>query len=137
MTRCVVLDNEAVQALQDQRHRKHRQVVSHVQVVADRKQRGLAVEIVVPTAVRVEAGWDRTSAEWAFPNRLRIGDRPLDSSAANSGATVRRRTGVSVADAHVGAVIHAGAADQVTVVTSDPNDIRAVAEGRHVTIVSI
>lgn len=137
MSRIVVLDNEAVQALKDQHHRKHRQVVSHVQVVADRKRRGLAIEVTVPTAVRVEAGWDRTSAAWAFPNRLRITDDSLDRPAADSAAAIRQRIGVSVADAHLGAVINAASAEEVTVVTSDPNDIRVLAEARPVAIVAI
>lgn len=137
MSRLVVLDSEAVQALKDPHHRKHRQVVSHVQVVTDRKRRGLTIELAVPTAVRVEAGWDRTSAAWAFPNRLRITDEPLDRSAADSAATMRQRTGVSVADAHLGAVMKAAPADHVTVVTSDPSDIRKMAEGRQVVIIAI
>jgi hypothetical protein len=137
MTRLVVLDNEAVQALGHQHHPKHRQVVSHVQVVTDRKRRGVAIELAVPTAVRVEAGWDRISAAWAFPNRLRIADESLDRSAANSAATIRQQTDVSVADAHLGAVIKATPAEEVTVVTSDPQDIRKVAEGRRVIIIAI
>lgn len=137
MSRLVVLDSEAVQALKDPHHRKHRQVVSHVQVVTDRKRRGLTIELAVPTAVRVEAGWDRTSAAWAFPNRLRITDEPLDRSAADSAATMRQRTGVSVADAHLGAVIKAAPADEVMVVTSDPNDVRKMTEGRQVVIIAI
>ncbi len=61
MSQLVILDNEAVLALADPGHRKHRQVVSQAQVVADRKRRAAAIQVVVPTAVRVEAGWDRTS----------------------------------------------------------------------------
>jgi len=76
MSRIVVLDNEAVQALQNPAHPKHRRVVSLAQVVASRKRRAATVEVAVPTAVRVEAGWDRTSPEWVFPNRLRIADVP-------------------------------------------------------------
>jgi hypothetical protein len=60
MTRLVVLDNEAVQALRDPAHPRHRHVISHAQVVTSRKSRAVALELVVPTAVRVEAGWDRT-----------------------------------------------------------------------------
>ena len=66
MKRLVILDNEAVQALQDPAHPKHRQVVGHAQVVASRKRRAIAIQMVVPTTVRVEAAWDRTSAAWAF-----------------------------------------------------------------------
>ena len=72
----LVLDNEAVQALQDPLHRKHRLVMSYAQVVATRKRSAIAIEIVVPAAVRVEAGWDRASRAWVLLNRLRIVDIP-------------------------------------------------------------
>jgi len=137
MSRLVVLDNEAVQALADPAHRKHRQVVSHAQVVASRKRRAAAIEIVVPTAVRVEAGWDRSSPAWAFPNRLRIADIPLDTAHASAAAAIRHRTGVSVADAHLGAVIRSAPASQVTVLTSDPGDMRLVAGDRDITVVAV
>jgi hypothetical protein len=91
----------------------------------------------MPTAVRVEAGWDRTASAWAFPNRLRITDMPLDSLYANSAAAIRNRTGVSVADAHLGAAIHAALADRITVVTSDPDDMRLVAGDRQIIVVAI
>lgn len=138
MTHLVVLDNEAVQALRDPAHPKHRQVVGQAQVIAGRKSRAAAIEMAVPTAVRVEAGWDRTSPAWAFPNRLRIADVPLDTASASTAAAIRRRsTGISVADAHIGAVIQSASADQVTVVTSDPGDMRLVAGNRKITIVTI
>lgn len=137
MTRLVVLDNEAVQALQDPAHPKHRPVVSHAQVVASRKRRAVALELVVPTAIRVEAGWDRTSPAWAFPNRLRIADIPLGSAEASTAAAIRSRTGVSVADAHIGAVIQSAQADQITVVTSDPGDMRLVAGDKNITVAAI
>ncbi len=105
MTHLVVLDCEAVQALRDPGHPKHRRVVSQAQVVASRKRRAAAIQLAVPTAVRVEAGWDRTSPAWAFPNRLRITDSPLDAASANTAAGIRDRTGVSVADSHMGTVI--------------------------------
>jgi hypothetical protein len=137
MSRLIVLDSEPVKALQDPAHRKHRQVVSQFQVVAIRKRRAVPVEVVVPTAVRAEAGWDRTSPAWAFANRLRIADVPLDAAHANTAAAISNQTRVSVADAHVGAVIQSAPAAQVTVVTSDPSDIRLVAGDRAVTVVPI
>lgn len=137
MSRLVVLDNEAVQALADPAHRKHRRIISHVQVVASRKLRAAAIGLAVPTAVRVEAGWDRSSPARAFLNRLRITDVPLDAAHANAAAAIRNRTGVSVADAHLGAAIWSAPTAQVTVVTSDPDDIRRVAEGKNITIVGI
>jgi predicted nucleic acid-binding protein len=137
MTRLVVLANEAVQALADPTHRKHRQVVSHVQVVASRKRRAAAIEVVVPTAVRVEAGWDRTSPTWAFPNHLRISDIPLDAAYASTAAAIRSRTEVSVADAHLGAAIQSAPTGQITVVTSDPGDMRLVARDINITVAAI
>jgi hypothetical protein len=138
MSRIVVLDNEAVQALQNPAHPKHRRVVSVAQVVASRKRRAATVEVTVPTAVRVEAGWDRTSPAWVFPNRLRIADVPLDAARASTAAAIRHRTGVSVADAHLGAVIQSASAGQeIAVVTSDPGDMRLVAGDRDITIVAI
>jgi hypothetical protein len=137
MTRLVVLDNEAVQALRNPGHPQHRHVVSQAQVVASRKRRAVAIQMVVPTTVRVEAGWDRTSPAWAFPNHLRIADSPLDTASASTAAGIRARTGVSVADSHIGAVIQSAHHDQITVVTSDPGDIRLAAGDKIITLVAI
>jgi predicted nucleic acid-binding protein len=137
VNRIVLLDNEAVQALRDPGHRKHRRVLDEVRIVAVRTAGAKSVQIAVPTAVRVEAGWDRTAAAWAFVNRLGIVDVPLDVSRADAAAGIAERTKVSVADAHLGAVIQAADVDQVTVLTSDPGDMRKVAEGRQVTIVAL
>ncbi len=137
MTRLVVLDNEAVQALRDPGHPKHRHVVSQAQVVASRKRRAVAIQVVVPTAVRVEAAWDRTSPAWVFPNRLRIADSPLDTASANTAAGIRNRTGVSVADSHIGAVIQSAPDGPITIVTSDPGDIRLVAGDKNITVAAI
>jgi predicted nucleic acid-binding protein len=137
MTHLVVLDCEAIQALRDPGHPKHRRVVSQAQVVASRKRRAVPIQMVVPTAVRVEAGWDRTSPAWVLPNRLRIADSPLDTVSANAAAGIRDRTGVSVADSHIGAVIQSAPEGQVTVVTSDPGDMRRVAGDRNITVATI
>lgn len=137
MTHLVILDYEAVQALQGPDHHKHRRVVSQAQVVASRKRRAVAIQMVVPTAVRVEAGWDRSSPAWGFPNRLRIADSPLDTASTNSAAAIRGRTGVSVADSHIGAVIHSASHHQITVVTSDPGDMRLVADDKNITVAAI
>jgi predicted nucleic acid-binding protein len=137
MSQLVLFDNEAVQALEDPTHPKHRRVVAQAQVVAQRKRRAATIEVAVPTAVRVEAGWDRSASAWAFPNRLRITDMPLDTVHANTAAAIRNRTGVSVADAHLGAVIQSAPADRITVVTSDPDDMRLVAGQRQIILISI
>lgn len=137
MTHLVVLDCEAIQALRDPAHPKHRRVVSHTQVVASRKRRAAAIQLAVPAAVRVEAGWDRTSPAWAFPNRLRIADKALDTANANTAAGIRGRTAVSVADSHIGAVIQSASDGQITVVTSDPGDMRLVAGDKNITVTAI
>ena len=133
----IVLDNEAVQALGDPSHPKHRKVLSYAQVAANRKRRALDIKLIVPTAVRVEAGWDRRAASWAFANLLRINDAALDTPAANAAARMRSKTGVSVPDTHLGAVIEAAQAVRITVLTSDPADIRGVAGDSAVVIVAI
>jgi predicted nucleic acid-binding protein len=137
VSRLIVLDNEAIQALADPAHPKHRRVLSHVQVVANRKRRAAQLSLAVPTSVRVEAGWDRTSPAWAFLNRLRIADIPLDSASASTAAAIRNRTKVSVADAHIGAAVQAALATEITILTSDPHDMRQAAEDQTVTIVAI
>jgi hypothetical protein len=137
VSRLLLLDNEAVQALRDPAHRKHRRVIGEVEFAFRRAVRTFRVRVAVPAAVRVEAGWDRTAPAWAFINRFPIADIPLDTYHADTAAGIAKRTGVSVADAHLGAAIQATEADQVMVLTSDPGDVRKVAEGRQVTIVAL
>ena len=137
MKRLVLLDNEAVQALADRTHRKHRRVLYELRIVASRITRGLQVGLAVPATVRVEAGWDRTSPAWALANRLRIADIPLGAEHADAAAAIRKRTRVSVADAHLGAAIQRASSEHVTVITSDPGGMRLVAEGRRVDVVAI
>lgn len=137
MSHLVLLDNEAVQALADPAHPKHAHVVSHVQVVASRRRRAMPVSMAVPTAIRAEAGWNRNSPAWAFLNRLRITDIPLDAPCANAAADIRKDALVSVADAHIGAAVQAASAGRITVITSDPADMRRMAGDKGVTIVTI
>ena len=137
MTRLVVLDNEAVQALASPRHPKHQRVLGHMEAVERRKRQAAAVSLVVPATVRVEAGWDRSFAQWAFLNRLRIMDVPLDVAHANAAAAIHEQAQVSVADAHIGATVQSSPDADITVITSDPTDIRKVAGDRPVTVVAI
>ncbi len=138
MTRTVILDNEPVQALMSVRHPKHSRALAHMQVVASRKKKGVRLQVVVPTAVRVEAGWDRTAPGAAFINLLRIADAALDTATANRAATLRSAHAVSVADAHVGAVITASAeVGPVTVLSSEPDDMRTVAGAAEVVVVAM
>ena len=108
-----------------------------MEAVERRKRHAATISLLVPAAVRVEAGWDRTSPQWAFLNRLRITDVPLDAVHANTAAAIRERTQVSVADAHIGATLQSAPNADVTVITSDPGDIRRVAGDRSVTVVAI
>ncbi len=137
MSHTVIFDNEAVQALSSPDHPKHNKVVSHVQVVASRKRKAEKVSMVVPTSVRVEAGWNRTDTAWAFANRLGIGDAELDAAHANGASAIRGRIGthISVVDAHIGSVIQSSTTARISVITSDPDDMKAVAGTKPVVVV--
>jgi predicted nucleic acid-binding protein len=141
MSHVVVLDNEAVAALADPRHPKGMRVRAAMKVVAQRKRRERSAPVtrgVVPVAVRVEAGWDRREARWAFANSLQIADAALTSREADEAARLVATHGVSVADAHIGAVIASTTSGaRVTVLTSDPSDVSRVAEDRPVTVVPL
>lgn len=133
-----MLDNEAVQALRSTSHPKHAHVIAHVQVVAQRRRKAIPLDVVVPTTVRVEAGWDRRAPSAALINHLRIRDMPLDSASANVAADLVTRLQVSIADAHTGATVRS-VADHgpVAIITSDPHDMAAVADPVPATIVTI
>lgn len=136
--RAIVLDKEAVQALRDEGHPKHRQVIAHLTGIVGRRRRGREVSAVVPTSVRAEAGWDRMQPASAAINRLRVADHGLDTSTANvAAAIINSLAGVSVADAHVGAAIRSLAHDEIVVLTSDPDDITRVAGDRPVRTVHV
>lgn len=135
--RTIIFDNEPAQAVLDPDHAKHRSVMAHLSGVVSRRRRGVVAVAVVPTAVRAEAGWDRRDPRAAGANRLRIGDVPLDAEAANVAAEIVARTGVSVADAHIGTAAITAAAGDVVVLTSDPDDIRSASAPRAVTIVVV
>jgi len=138
--RTAVLDNEAIQALTDVRHRKHRSALAALEVVAAGNLRKAgSVRLVVPTAVRVEAGWDRRSSGRTITlNRLRTDDAPLDRAAADRAAALRNALHLSVADAHIGAVVQE-AEGPVAVITSDGADVRRIADhvGTAVNVVTI
>jgi predicted nucleic acid-binding protein len=123
----LILDNEAVQALTDPTHRKHQWVISSVLLAVRRNQdQAASVRLIVPTAVRVESGWDRRTRGAAAVNRLRFEDAALDGRAADRAAAVRSKLGVSVADAHIAAVLSATNGPHA-VVTSDRKDLRRIA----------
>lgn len=133
--RTLLLDNEAVQALVNPHHAKHRAVVAHLAGVVVRRRKGGTTRAVVPTTVRVEAGWDRSTPGVAAINRFRVADAALDSKTADVGAEIVTRTGASVADAHLGAVARTLAADDVVVLTSDPQDMARVSAPKAITAI--
>jgi len=136
--RLILLDSEAVAALYTPTHAKHRRVLAHVHVIATRRRKARTDQLAIPTAVRVESGWDRRAPAAAFINHLRITDVDLDRHAADQAAAIRAAHSVSVADAHLGAVVVAAAVtSNVTVLTSDPGDIATSAGTASVTIVAI
>lgn len=137
MKQLILLDSEAVNALAHRSHPKHAKVVSQAQLIATRRTRRHEFNVAVPVSVRVEAGWDRAASEWTFANRFRIADIALDGAAVDAAARIRARTGASVTDAHLGAAIQLAAADHVTVITSDPGDMRAVASGTRIVVIPI
>ncbi|CAN5551123.1 hypothetical protein BH23ACT6_BH23ACT6_24450 [soil metagenome] len=120
----VVLDNEAVQGLVDPQHPKHRRVVALLTETNRRNHRRAGrITIIVPTAVRVEAGWDRTDPAGANANRLaRPRDHVLSTTAADRATQLRAVAHVSVVDACVAEAAES-APRPVVVVTSDTQDM--------------
>ena len=125
----VVLDNEAVEALADVHHSKHTALLAVLEVTNERRTRTQTPRVVVPTTVRVEAGWDRTAPSSATINRIsRAVDHALDGAAANRCVQLRRQVPTaSVVDATVAEAAESAAGQPVTIVTSDADDLRRLA----------
>lgn len=70
-------------------------------------------------------------------SRTESGSLTFRLTHANRAAAIRGRTGVSIADAHLGAVMAAASGFDITVISSDPRDMREVAGDTNVTIVAI
>lgn len=124
-----MLDNEAVTALADVGHRKHGAVLALIEVTNQRRARNERLVVVVPTVVRVEAGWDRTEPAAAGLNRIsRAVDVPLDAAAANRCVGLRRLVpDASVVDVAVAQVAESARLGPVTIVTSDAGDTSRLA----------
>lgn len=135
--RLLVLDNEAVQALRDPHHRRHRHALALVEVTVGRGRRQSGPAPVVPTAVRVEAGWDRCAPRAAAINRFQIVDTPLDGGVADRAAAVLGALRVSVADSHLAAT--AATLGRCAIVTRDVDDMRRIADhiGGPITVVGL
>ena len=126
----VILDSEAVSALHSS-GKKTRTVMSMFETQRVTRRAPLRRTFIVPTTVRVEAGWDRTSPASAAANRHPIIDQELNGRTADVAARLRKDLGVFPADAHIGAVVHSlPVGTEVSVLTSDPDDIAAVTDGR-------
>jgi hypothetical protein len=128
--RHLVLDNEAVSALlaTAPQHAKRAQVLEALMAANGRT--------VVPTVVRCEALWDRTQHASAAANLHVKDDDPLDASAANRNVQLRKVVpAASLVDASV--VVSAERlpdGDVVEILTSDPEDIAALAGHAAVTV---
>jgi hypothetical protein len=124
----VILDSEAVTALSDVRHPKHRALLPYLEGTAQRRSRNTLQRVLVPVAVRIEAGWDRTDPKAAVVHRVSgARDVPLTGDAANKAERLRAATGVSVVDATVGEAADA-APKPVVILSSDVDDVRKLAE---------
>jgi hypothetical protein len=128
----VVLDNEAVQALADPHHPKHRRALSFVDVAQRRSRAGRPqVAVLVPVAVRVEAGWARRDARAALVNRLQVRDVELRGERVDRAVRLARTAGATAVDATVGEAALAAGGPAV-ILTSDVGDMqRLAAQGDH------
>lgn len=126
--RTVVLDNEAVGALTDVHHPKHRTVLALLEVTNQRRGRKQELQVVVPTAVRVEAGWDRNDPASSHVNRIsRAVDFNLDAPVANRCVRLSRLVPeASVVDVTVAQAAEAAALQPATIITSDADDITSL-----------
>ena len=128
----LVLDNEAVQALSDVRHAKHRAVIARLLALSVLHERAARAEVVTTTAVRVEAGVTRSAPAAAALGRFQVRDVALDTARADRCVELSAAGG-SVVDATVAqaAEEHAEAGRLVTVLTADLTDLdRLVAHTR-------
>lgn len=120
----LVLDNEAVQALVDPSHAKHPEALALLEARTQRNTRVPGSVIgVVPTAVRVEAGVDRTGSGAQALGRLRIHDVELTTARAEVAARLRSSAGGSTVDATVAEAAASQGDSVVTVLTADLTDL--------------
>jgi len=134
--RVLLFDNEAVQALINPHHRKHRRVLAHLESHRQRRAKAPS-RAIVPTTVRVEAGWNRTRPGSAAINRLRITDAELDSKTTDTATEIRAETGISVVDAHLGATARSLTTNDLIILTSDPHDMTQATGNKPATIITI
>jgi hypothetical protein len=124
VVRHLIVDNEAASALLSTKPADPKRAAVMVAIAAANGRR------VAPTAVRGEAGWDRTDPAAANANRLIPADDPLDSGAADRIVQLRSSvTQASVVDAAVAVAAEraAAAGGIVEILTSDLADLRSLA----------
>lgn len=126
----LVLDNEALQALADLQHTKHRVMLEKIAAVKYESERGASVRVVTPTAARVEALVARQTGGTAALGRFNVQDIALDSTRADRCVTLGAASTATAVDTTVAEAAESEArARRVTVYTSDVGDLnRLVAQ---------
>lgn len=120
----LVLDNEALQALADPRHPKHRIMLEKIAAVKYESLRGSSVRVVTPTAVRVEALISRQTPGAAAPGRFNVQDIALDSTRTDRCVTLAAAAAATAVDATVAEAAESEARTRrVSVYTSDVADL--------------
>jgi hypothetical protein len=120
----LVLDNEALQALADRHHAKHRVMLEKIAAVKYESRRGASVRVVTPTAVRVEALVSRQAAETATLGRFNVQDVPLDGTRADRCVALAAAATATAVDATVAEAAESQARTRrVSVYTSDVADL--------------
>lgn len=128
----LVLDNEAVQALADVNHDKHRVALEWAAAVRLRRAKGRRTVVVLAATALAEAGVDRRSPATAVLNRLVHRFEPLADDADDTAALVWAFR-VSLTDAHV-AVVAGRQTGPTMILTSDVSDLTRLTAGTSVGI---
>jgi len=119
-----VLDNEALQALADRHHPKHRGMLEKIAAVTYESRRGVSVRVVTPTAVRVEALVSRQAAGTATLGRFQVQDVPLDGARADRCVTLAAAATATVVDTTVAEAAESQAGTRrVSIYTADVADL--------------
>ena len=97
----LVLDNEALKALADRHHAKHRVMLEKIAAAQYESRRGAGVRVVTPTAVRIEALVSRQAPENATLGRFNVQDITLDSTRADRCVALAAAATATAVDATV------------------------------------
>ena len=133
----MVLDNEALQALADVGAAKHRAMVALLKAaVVDSRRSRQRPRLLTSTVVRLEAGLSRRSPQNTGLGLFRVQDVALDGERVERALTLPSAREVTPADAAV-AEVAASLAGKVTVLTSDPVDLRRLLAGTEVLVLQV